>query len=336
MKQTLVKGTMAAAIALLILPSAVWAQKEKEKAEKDEKKNHQTIVISRNGNTDEKMVIEVNGEKVLINGKDAKETKDVHVNVHTLTDVRGARALVSGHGADKVTMDFDNLFDEDENRAMLGVVTQESSDDDVDGAKIASVNDNSAAQKAGLKKGDIIKKIGTKKIESTGDVTSAIRSHKPGEKVDVVISRNGKEETLTAELGKWKGIRNAVTVPRFEPGQWNAGTQPTPFQSEGSFGTTLYAVGRPKLGLSIQDTEDGVGVKVLDVDEDSHAAKAGIRKDDVIVGVDDHEIRGTDDISRHIKMVSRDKFTYNFRVKRDGKTQNIEVKIPRKLKTADL
>jgi serine protease Do len=96
-----------------------------------------------------------------------------------------------------------------------------------------------------------------------------------------------------------------------------------------------FAFGRPRLGLSIQDTDDGVGVKVLDVDEESAAAKAGIKKDDIIIGVDDTDVKGTDDVVRTTRDRA-DKTSYKFKVKRGGSTQTIEVKIPRKLKTADL
>jgi serine protease Do len=100
-------------------------------------------------------------------------------------------------------------------------------------------------------------------------------------------------------------------------------------------GNGFAFTGRPKLGLSIQDTDDGKGVKVLDVDEDSNAAKAGLREDDIIVGIDDKEVKSTDDVTRTIRE-NRDKYTFNFKVLREGKTQNIEVKMPRKLKTTDL
>jgi serine protease Do len=96
-----------------------------------------------------------------------------------------------------------------------------------------------------------------------------------------------------------------------------------------------YAAGRPKLGLSIQDTEDGVGVKVLDIDDESAAAKAGIKEGDIILGVDDTDVKGTEDVMRATR-ASREKTSYKFKVKRGSTTQTIEVKIPRKLKTADL
>jgi serine protease Do len=93
--------------------------------------------------------------------------------------------------------------------------------------------------------------------------------------------------------------------------------------------------GRPKLGLSIQDTDDGKGVKVLDVDEESNAAKAGLKEDDIILSIDDKEIKSTDEVTRILRE-NKDKYTYNFKIQRGGKIQNLEVKMPRKLKTADL
>jgi serine protease Do len=223
-----------------------------------------------------------------------------------------------------------SLFNEDENRAMLGVVTEGNDK----GAEIQSISKESAAEKAGLKKGDIITRIGDKKIESTDDVTDAVRERKPGDKVNITVLRNGKEEKITAELGKWKGIQmNTMSFPRIQgmgAGTWNESPMPPM-----TFGQTFVSTGRPKLGLSIQDTDDGNGVKVLDVDDESAAEKAGIKEDDVIVAIDDQPVKGTEDITRTIRE-HKDKNSFNFKVLRDGKTQTMEVKIPRKLKTADL
>ena len=212
---------------------------------------------------------------------------------------------------------------------MLGVVTEGNDK----GAEIQSVTKSSAAEKAGLKKKDIITKIDNREIESTDDVTEAIRAHKPGDKVDVSFLREGKEQKVTAELGKWKGIKmNAVAAPRMESlGQIAPMESPMIFERNGGF----YVGSRPKLGLSIQDTDDGVGVKVLDVDDESNAAKAGIKEGDIIVGIDDHEVKGTDDVTKTIRD-AKDKYNFNFKINRDGKTQTIKVNMPRRLKTADL
>jgi serine protease Do len=331
MKQIFVKRLLIAGLAIITVPSVVLAQKEKTKDTKDEKEM-QTIVITRNGNLDKKTVIEIDGDKVKVNGKDADDDKEVHVNVNTIKGMGNKRFRMMnrapGSGTWNMNMDNDgiSLFSEDENRAMLGVNT--STDDK--GAAIEGVTGESAAEKAGLKKGDIITKIGDKKIEDAEDVTEAIHDRKPGEKVDITYLRDGKEHKATAELGKWKGIRmNTFTMPRIAMPE-------TPMPPMEGFGDNGFVFGgRPKLGLSIQDTDEGKGVKVLDVDEESNAAKAGIKEGDIILGIDDKEVKGTEDVTRTIRE-NREKSSFDFKIERGGKTQTVTVKIPKKLKTAEL
>jgi hypothetical protein len=71
----------------------------------------------------------------------------------------------------------------------------------VDGYKLSGVTDNSPAQIAGLKAGDIIIKFGEKKISNIYDFTYAIGEHSPGEKVNIVVLRDGKEMSFEIELG---------------------------------------------------------------------------------------------------------------------------------------
>ena len=96
-----------------------------------------------------------------------------------------------------------------------------------------------------------------------------------------------------------------------------------------------WSGGSPKLGLSVQDTDDGKGVKVIEVDDESNAKKAGIKEDDIIMDVDGKAVNGADEMAKIIRE-SKDKVSIMVKLQRDGKTQNIEVKIPKKLKTADL
>jgi serine protease Do len=58
----------------------------------------------------------------------------------------------------------------------------------------------SPAEKAGIKEGDIITKIGDDKVDSTHSLQSVVGKHKPGEKVKVTIMREGKEQTMEATL----------------------------------------------------------------------------------------------------------------------------------------
>lgn len=335
MKQVIMKRLLIAGIALLTVPASVLAQKEKEKEEKvkADKKDVQTIVITRTGDKDEKMVVEVQGDKVLVNGKDVKDSKDVNVRVNSHS-FPGVYSLSGTRAGDNFVWNSDNfsLFSEDENRAMLGVTTQ----GDDKGAEVLSITKESAAEKAGLKKGDVITKIDDRKIEGSDDVTDAIRNHKPGDKVSITYVRDGKEQKASAELTKWKGVRmNAIASPRIQglgQAEQDFGQR---FREMMPLETYSYAFGRPRLGLSIQDTEDGVGVKVLEVDDESMAAKAGVKKDDIILGVDDVDVKGTDDVVKATRG-AKDKTSYKFKVKRGNSTQTLELKIPRKLKTADL
>jgi serine protease Do len=324
------KKIVIAGFTLQAIPTALLAQKEIEKDKKD--KGTQTIIVTRTGDTDEKTILEIDGDKVKINGKDAKYNKYVNVNVTTM---KGATFFNRGpQGGFSMNMDDFSLLDEDENRAMLGVNTDYMEK----GARIVSVNPGSAADKAGLKKGDIITKINNDKIDESNDITKVIRSHKPGTKVDVTYLRDDKEQKAAAELGMWKGVKmNGVQMPRVmdAPTTWNNGNAMIDRVPYTQNGNSFVFGGRPKLGLSIQDTEDGKGVKVLEVDEESNAAKAGIKENDIILSVDDKEVKATDDVTRAIRE-NKEKYNYNFKIQRDGKTQTLEVKLPRKLKTAEL
>ena len=321
-----------AALLSLALPGLGWAQgqgqNQKEK-EKEKEKSFQTIVITRNPDATGKTVIEIDGDKIKVNGKDAKDQKDVSVNVNTISDGYMRHKAPNGAWTFNMNDDQVSLFAEDENRAMLGVVTEGNEK----GAVIQSVTKESAAEKAGLKKGDILTRIGEKKIETTDDVTDAVRSKKPGDKVSITYLRDNKEMKSTAELGKWKGIRmNAVAMPRMKEMEK---LERMNYDFERMSPTMVYGSGRPKLGVSIQETEDGKGVKILEVDEESNAAKAGLKENDIILTIDEKEITSTADVMKTMKE-NKDKYSYNFKISRGGKTQTVEVKFPKKLKTADL
>ncbi len=323
MKRYLIKKFIVAGIALSAV-SSVFAQDTKEKEKEKEKKDVQQIIITRKGDPNEKTVIEIKGDKVTVNGKDVNELKDedVNVKVNKIRDVMALRMpMAPGPQGWNFDLDSDDdhisLFTEDANRAMLGVMTE--SDDK--GARITSVSKESAAEKAGLKSGDIITKVDDQKVEGSGDVTRIIRKSKPGTKVTITYLRDGKEQKVTTELGKWKGVRMNTENFNFNI--------PEPPRIAFSYG------GAPKLGLSVQDTEDGKGVKVLEVEEDSNAAKAGIKEDDIITKVNDEEVNSADEISRQVR-ANKDKASYRMQILRNGKTQTIEVKVPRKLKTTDL
>ena len=316
------------------MPVAIHAQDEKEK-DKSNKKDVDQIIITRKNADKEKVIVEIDGDKVKVNGKPIEDLKggDITVNRHKIKDGNTVMAFTSPGGAWSYNWnDNDKMLYEDGNTAMLGVVT-ESEDE---GLKITDITEGSGADKAGLKEDDIITKVDDKKVDDPDDLTKLIRSRKPGDKVNITYLRNKKEQKVTAELGKWKGSDfNAFNMPNMD---WDVIAPKSEVHPKIKIAPGQYysfSDSRPKLGLSVQDTEDGKGVKVIDVDDEGNGQKAGVKEDDIITAINDKEVNSADEVARIIRE-SRDKPSVMLKIKRAGKVQNIEVKMPRKLKTADL
>jgi len=73
------------------------------------------------------------------------------------------------------------------------------------GALVTNVSPGTAAAKAGLQEGDVITKIGEDDIASVEDVSGAILSHKPGDKVEVEWQRGDQQQSATVTLGQRGG-----------------------------------------------------------------------------------------------------------------------------------
>lgn len=345
MKQACKKLSVFLFAVAFLAPASLLAQKEEKDKEKEvkEKKQTEQIIITRKGDGTEKMVIEIVGDKVTVNGKPIEDLKDGEVSVrrNRSRDTWAYAEGLKGHNVfNGIGNEHFRYMNTDSNRAMLGVTTEKS--EDGPGVEIQTITKESAASKIGLKKGDVITKIDDIKIEDPDDLSAAIKKHKPGDKVAVTFQRDKKQETVTAELGKYKGTTVFSATPgqdfNIDLGDMNLNldrympkAQALPRSPYGTFSRS----GSPKLGLSVQDTDDGKGVKVLNVDDESNAAKAGLKEEDVITEIDGKAVNSADEVAKIIKD-SKDKVSVMVKLQRSGKTQNIEVKIPRKLKTADL
>jgi S1-C subfamily serine protease len=69
-----------------------------------------------------------------------------------------------------------------------------------DGVKFAEVRAGSPAAKAGFRGGDVMISFGGAPIKTLYDFTFALREKKPGDRVEVVVLREGKKVTATVEL----------------------------------------------------------------------------------------------------------------------------------------
>ncbi|MEZ5978419.1 MAG: M28 family peptidase [Planctomycetota bacterium] len=71
-----------------------------------------------------------------------------------------------------------------------------------DGVEVESVTADSPAAKAGLQIGDNMIKWGGKELKNAADLGAFLREHEPGDKVEIVVVRDGAEVTLTVELAE--------------------------------------------------------------------------------------------------------------------------------------
>ena len=83
--------------------------------------------------------------------------------------------------------------------AYLGTVPDMSGSES--GVRLSGVRAGSPAEKAGLKADDVITKIGDYEVPDLEAMTSALRSYKPGDTVEIVVRRDGRLATVTATFG---------------------------------------------------------------------------------------------------------------------------------------
>lgn len=153
--------------------------------------------------------------------------------------------------------------------------------DKSEGALIAEVVKESPADRAGLQSGDVVLKINGKLVENVGSLRSTIALMKPDEKVTLTIMRNKKPMEIT------------VTV----------GTHP---ESELAFNDI-----QSQLGILLQDITPEIsqqlnldrdhGVIIKNVDPNSPAQDAGLRRGQIILSVNQKPVNSTEEFLRVMK-----------------------------------
>ena len=83
--------------------------------------------------------------------------------------------------------------------AFAGVMLRK--DDETNAAAVVSAFEGSPAAKAGLKKGDVVVKVGGVATADLQSTIKAVRAAKPGDKLEFTITRDGKELAITVTVG---------------------------------------------------------------------------------------------------------------------------------------
>ena len=144
------------------------------------------------------------------------------------------------------------------------------------GALVASVTAGSAAERAGIKTGDIITSINGVVMKDPGELRNTIGMLRVGDKVDIGLLRDGKPRKVTALVAERNEAETASAV------EVNAGLD----------------------GAELVDAAAGNGVLVHSVQEGSPASQAGLRANDLIVGVGRTPVTNTKTFREAAKGVS--------------------------------
>ena len=98
-----------------------------------------------------------------------------------------------------------------EGNALTGTMSKEFGVKDTEGFYINKVNKNSGAEKAGLKEGDIIKKLDNQKIGTFAELSGYINTKRPNDKINVTFVRDGNVKTVPVTL-----VKNDIIITEFK------------------------------------------------------------------------------------------------------------------------
>lgn len=177
-------------------------------------------------------------------------------------------------------------------RGRLGVLIQDMDKnlaesfgiDQREGILVAQVMEDSPADKGGLKQGDVILELDGTKVEKVATFRNKIALTAPGTKVSLQILRDGKKDTLEVEIGAM---------------ETDAKGQPVTSDSLPELGMKLQ-----KLTADLAEQfgyEGASGVLVTAVEPGSIAARAGIKRGDLIEEVDRQEVKNSAEVKKLIK-----------------------------------
>jgi serine protease Do len=171
--------------------------------------------------------------------------------------------------------------------AKLGVTVQDVNQgfadsfklETVEGALVSTVERGSTGEKAGLKSGDIIRKVDGQPIVASGDLPAMMAIARPGQKVAMEVWRDGKIVQIAATLGNARD--------KADPGQ-----RPELASADNS----------SKIGLALRPLDpserrlSGIGQGLVIEDAGGAAASAGVEPGDVLLSVNGKPVSSVDQV----------------------------------------
>ena len=213
-----------------------------------------------------------------------------------------------------------------------------------------SVDEDSPADKAGLKAGDVIVRYHGESVLGASQLARLVRETPPGRTVPIEVVRDGAAQKLTATLGgdEHRAFGLAGDLGEFDIPVPMVPEPPIPplppkmprgFDRFGEAGPArrplLWFADEPrKLGLEFQEVSgqlakyfklaEDSGVLVTSVVADGPAGKAGLKAGDLILKFDGRSVRDGDDLQRAVRKAEPG-HEVAVTVQRDGRTLDLKI-----------
>src|SRR5215470_16739678 len=191
-------------------------------------------------------------------------------------------------------------------RAQLGVEVQPVTSDLADslglkhvgGAIIGKITPDSAADRAGLKRGDVIQSFNGQPVTDINSLRNHVADAQPGSSASVVIVRDGAEQTASVKLEEADVSRESARN-----------------RESGS-------VDKGALGIAVE--RNSKGLVITEVNPDSRAADAGLQQGDVILEVNRQAVQSVDELRSAVRRTTNRPVL--LLVEREGRSLFVTVK----------
>lgn len=190
------------------------------------------------------------------------------------------------------------------------------------GVLVSGVADDSPAAKAGLEEGDVIVAFAGTDVTSPDQLRDIVGEFEPGSDAKLDVFRDGKAKSLTVTVGERPKNAFSFVTPDID----------VDVPDGGNFHRAFAVFAGPRLGIEAHEIDNDAlgdyfgakgGVLVLDVEDESVAAKAGVQAGDVIQTIGDEKVEDVGDLRDSVRDFDEgDEFTIG--VLRHGKTQSLK------------
>jgi serine protease Do len=186
----------------------------------------------------------------------------------------------------------------------LGVDINTAMDHD-DGVYVNGVYKGFGAVAAGLKPGDILRSVNSKKVRSFNELVETLDNYQPGQQVELSFIRNNVTQSVNATLSAYPEFL------KYNRGDFNSGNY-------------QHKANKATLGINVESMWEQYALLVTGFSNESPAKKAGLQVGDILLKLENYEFATIEELNYSLsKFKPNDKVMLT--VKRDGQQKQVNV-----------